>query len=57
MKRATPNNAIDRSDEQRVRCWVPVALRALAPGHRKRWASEELAEYTFPMLTITSNVP
>jgi len=24
---------------QQLRCWVPVALRARAPGHAGRWAS------------------
>jgi hypothetical protein len=34
----TPNNGIDRS-AQELRSWVPVALRAPAPGHAERWAS------------------
>ena len=34
----TPNRCIDRSAQQRC-CWVPVALRAPAPGHAGRSAS------------------
>ena len=36
--RQMPNNAIDRS-AQKLRFWVPVALRAPAPGHCERWPS------------------
>ena len=39
---ATPNLGIDRS-AQELRSWVPVALRAPAPGHAGRWASAEAA--------------
>jgi hypothetical protein len=37
------NQGIDRSAQQRrlARCWVPVALRAPAPGHARRWAALE----------------
>jgi len=34
----TANPAIDRSAQQRSRCWVPVPLRGPAPGHCERWA-------------------
>jgi hypothetical protein len=37
-ERMTPNNGIDRS-AQELRSWVPVALRAPAPGHAERWAA------------------
>jgi len=37
----TPNPAIDRSAQQRGRCWVPVALRAPAPGHCERWTPND----------------
>jgi hypothetical protein len=33
-----PNICIDRSAKQ-LRCSVPSALRAPAPGHAERWAS------------------
>ena len=36
----TANPAIDRSAQRRRR-WVPVALRAPAPGHCERYAARE----------------
>ena len=36
----TPNPGFDRS-AQKLRFWVPVALRAPAPGQLERWASRE----------------
>jgi hypothetical protein len=56
MTGMTPNPRFDRSAQRRCR-WVPVALRAPAPGQPERWASEALPEYTFLMLTIASNLP
>jgi hypothetical protein len=44
-KKAMPNPAIDRSAQRRCR-WVPVALRALAPGHCERSASRRVRRYT-----------
>jgi hypothetical protein len=40
-----PNHAFDRS-AQRHRRWVPVALRAPAPGQCKRWAPQGVFEGT-----------
>lgn len=37
VERSPPNQAFERSAQQRRR-WVPVALRAPAPGHCERWA-------------------
>ena len=34
----TPNNCIDRSAPE-LRSWVPVALRAVAPGHARCYAA------------------
>ena len=54
----TPNPAIDRS-AQRQRRWVPVALRAPAPGHCERWTSSERARRHVEELVaaITSLLP
>ena len=41
-ERLPPNICIDRSAEQ-LRCSVPSALRASAPGHAGRWATREMS--------------
>jgi hypothetical protein len=38
LRRRLPNPGFDRS-AQKLRFWVPVALRAPAPGQPERWAS------------------
>jgi hypothetical protein len=37
-----PNKGMNRSAQQRrfARCWVPVALRAPAPGYARRWTTK-----------------
>ena len=34
-----PNRAIERSAQQRARCWVPSSLCSLAPAHCRRSTS------------------
>jgi len=41
--RKAPNIRVNRSAQQRVRCWVPAALRAPAPGYAGRSAAQENA--------------
>jgi hypothetical protein len=38
--RQRPNKGMNRS-AQKLRFWVPVALRAPAPGYARRWASTD----------------
>lgn len=54
MRESMPDIRINQSDEQRFRCSVPTAIRALAPGYAGRSRSRPLSIMQESMRTFAA---